>query len=180
MPRHPPCALKNKHTNHHTQTTQPTKRKPCSPHTAAKNELDKINTQEKITSHTQHHQTSGIMQMLASTIQFSHNTPTNKHTPPQQMTRINQPGTQTGTMPQTPNNAPTYNKHSFSYTWTLFYACHKAPFTHSALSVKVYLLPGNLQQLVAAEHSPTQPPTHTQWVRATTAAHTIKNSLERR
>lgn len=120
MPRHPPCALKNKHTNHHTQTTQPTKRKPCSPHTAAKNELDKINTQEKITSHTQHHQTSGIMQMLASTIQFSHNTPTNKHTPPQQMTRINQPGTQTGTMPQTPNNAPTYNKHSFSYTWTLF------------------------------------------------------------
>lgn len=140
MPRHPPCALKNKHTNHHTHTTQP--KKPCSPHTAAKNELDKINTQEKITSHTQHHQTNGIMQMLASTIQFSHNTPTNKHTPPQKMTRIHQPGTQKrGNAPDT-QQCTNVQQHSFSYTWTLFYACHKAPFTHSALSVKVYLLPG--------------------------------------
>ncbi|WP_234459527.1 hypothetical protein, partial [Corynebacterium macginleyi] len=29
------------------------------------------------------------------------------------MTRIHQPGTQTGTMPQTPNNAPTYNNTHF-------------------------------------------------------------------
>lgn len=140
MPRHPPCALKNKHTNHHTHTTQP--KKPCSPHTAAKNELDKINTQEKITSHTQHHQTNGIMQMLASTIQFSHNTPTNKHTPPQKMTRIHQPGTQKqGKCPRHPTMHQRTTTLIFIYMDT-FYACHKAPFTHSALSVKVYLLPG--------------------------------------
>jgi len=60
------------------------------------------------------------MQMLASTIQFSHNTPNQQQTPPTKAASINQSGTQKkGIMPQTPNNAPTHNQHSFLYAWTL-------------------------------------------------------------
>jgi len=57
--------------------------------------------------------------MLASTIQFSHNTPTTpcQHEPCQQALWS---GTKKGIMPQTPNNAPTYKQHYFLFNcaWT--------------------------------------------------------------
>lgn len=79
------------------------------------------------------------------------------------MTSINQSGThKKGIMPQTPNNAPTTYSQHYICMHGHFYACHKAPFKHSVLSIKVCLLPGISKQSVAAEHSPTQPPTHHQ------------------
>ena len=70
MPRHPPCALNNEHTNH------PHNKKSCSGHTS---ELDKKLIKEKRNHTNTHKQTTRpihLCLMLASTIQFSHNTPT--------------------------------------------------------------------------------------------------------
>ena len=104
MPRHPPCALNNEHTNHHTT------KKSCSGHTS---ELDKKLIKEKRNHTNTHKQTTRpihLCLMLASTIQFSHNTPT---TPCQQQPcqQDSWSGTKKGIMPQTPNNAPTYKQH---------------------------------------------------------------------
>ena len=95
MPRHPPCALNNEHTNHHTQTTRPIH----------------------------------LCLMLASTIQFSHNTPTTPH----QHNKCQQAlwsGTKKG------DNAPDTQQCTNIQT-TLFLVqlcmdnvCHKAPFKH--------------------------------------------------
>ena len=80
MPRHPPCALNNEHTNH------PHNKKSCSGHTS---ELDKKLIKEKRNHTNTHKQTTRpihLCLMLASTIQFSHNTPTTpcQHEPCQQ------------------------------------------------------------------------------------------------
>ena len=113
MPRHPPCALNNEHTNHHTQNH-------AGGHTS---ELDKKLIKEKRNHTNTHKQTTKaaylVCLMLASTIQFSHNTPTTPH----QHKKCQQDswsGTKKGIMPQTPNNAPTYKQHYFSFNcaWT--------------------------------------------------------------
>ena len=75
MPRHPPCALNNEHTNHHTQQHA----------MATQVNLTKNKHKEK-RNHTNTHNTPHksaacpTCLMLASTIQFSHNTPTTTST----------------------------------------------------------------------------------------------------
>ena len=77
--------------------------------------------------------------MLASTIQFSHNTPTiNQHTQTMHTSKMIR-HQKKGIMPQTPNNAPTYKQY-FSTVHNS--VCHKAPFKHSVFVLKVYLPPG--------------------------------------
>lgn len=86
MPRHPPCAL----TTH-----------------------NKINTKEKITAHTTHTKHASCAQMLASTIQFSHTTPTTTNTPAKTSKLVQWWSTNnTHVLPETPNNAPTHNNYS--------------------------------------------------------------------
>ena len=113
MPRHPPCALNNEHTNH------PHNKKSCSGHTS---ELDKKLIKEKRNHTNTHKQTTRpihLCLMLASTIQFSHNTPTtNQHT--HYVHQLYGQAQKRGIMPQTPNNAPTYKQHYFLFNcaWT--------------------------------------------------------------
>lgn len=136
MPRHPPCALNNEHTNHpHTKS--------AGGHTS---ELDKKLIKEKRNHTNTHKQTTKaaylVCLMLASTIQFSHNTPT---TPCQhgQCQQDSWSGTQKGIMPQTPNNAPTYKQHYFSFNCAWTTVCHKAPFKHSACLIRCVFHPDN-------------------------------------
>ena len=112
MPRHPPCALNNEHTtNTHnnkrclhvgvnytkhkrteiTQTMTPT----------TNNQPKRPANKMVITAH-------GLM--LASTIQFSHNTPHQQHNHQAKAIDSVLPAWVDiqGIMPQTPNNAPTY------------------------------------------------------------------------
>ena len=90
--------------------TQTTTHKHAGGHTS---ELDKKLIKEKRNHTNTHKQTTRpihLCLMLASTIQFSHNTPTTpcQHQPCQQDSWS---GTQKrGIMPQTPNNAPTYKQ----------------------------------------------------------------------
>ena len=104
--------------------------------------LTKILIKEKRNHTNTHKQTTRpihLCLMLASTIQFSHNTPTTtcQHTQCQQDSWS---GTKKGIMPQTPNNAPTYKQHIFHCAWTT--VCHKAPFKHLVLSHQVCVSPG--------------------------------------
>ena len=113
MPRHPPCALNNEHT---TNTQTP-------PHKVAVEacwrELHKTQKNRNHTNHTpttqptpqkergkllQHGKACGLM--LASTIQFSHNTPHQPHNQQQTWLHALRVGYNQGIMPQTPNNAP--------------------------------------------------------------------------
>ena len=90
--------------------TQTTTHKHAGGHTS---ELDKKLIKEKRNHTNTHKQTTKAIHlvclMLASTIQFSHNTPTTpcQHEPCQQALWS---GTKKGIMPQTPNNAPTYKQ----------------------------------------------------------------------
>ena len=87
--------------------------------------------------------------ILASTIQFSHNTPTtpHQHTPCQQDSWS---GTQKrGIMPQTPNNAPTYKQITFHCAR---HVCHKAPFKHLVMSYRVCVSPGQFVQPYGRQH----------------------------
>ena len=90
--------------------TQTTTHKHAGGHTS---ELDKKLIKEKRNHTNTHKQTTKAIHlvclMLASTIQFSHNTPTTpcQHQPCQQDSWS---GTKKGIMPQTPNNAPTYKQ----------------------------------------------------------------------
>ena len=123
MPRHPPCALNNEHTNHPHN-------KNADGHTS---ELDKKLIKEKRNHTNTHKQTTKAIHlvclMLASTIQFSHNTPTTpcQHEPCQQALWS---GTKKG------DNAPDTQQCTNIQT-TLFLVqlcmdnvCHKAPFKH--------------------------------------------------
>ena len=131
MPRHPPCALNNEHTNHHTQqhamATQVnlTKNK----HKEKRNHTNTHNTPHKSAAcHT--------CLMLASTIQFSHNTPTiNQHTHCVHQSYGQAP--KKGIMPQTPNNAPTYKQILLQNVHGQ-HLCHKAPFKHLTCLKGVY------------------------------------------
>ena len=115
MPRHPPCALNNEHTTNTQQPPQKAATKAC------RRELHKT---QKNRNHTNHTPTTNNQPkrpvdkmvitacglMLASTIQFSHNTP---HQQPPPNTKGFNSGLPAwvdiqGIMPQTPNNAPTY------------------------------------------------------------------------
>ena len=93
--------------------TQTTTHKHAGGHTS---ELDKKLIKEKRNHTNTHKQTTRpihLCLMLASTIQFSHNTPTT----PCQHKKCQQAlwsGTKKGIMPQTPNNAPTYKQILFS------------------------------------------------------------------
>ena len=123
MPRHPPCALNNEHTNHHTTKNHAV---------ATQVNLTKILIKEKRNHTNTHKQTTRpihLCLMLASTIQFSHNTPTTpcQHEPCQQDSWS---GTQKG------DNAPDTQQCTNIQT-TLFLVqlcmdnvCHKAPFKH--------------------------------------------------
>ena len=82
MPRHPPCALNNEHTNHHTQKMHAVATQVNLTKNKHKEKRNHTNTQ---THHTQSAACPTCL-MLASTIQFSHNTPTTpcQHEPYQQ------------------------------------------------------------------------------------------------
>lgn len=105
MPRHPPCALNNEHTTNTTTTTNMAIKLCWCEHTKHKKN-------KEITQTTTHHQHKRRWQahglMLASTIQFSHNTPHNPTTTPLKGKAVTETyvGYNQGTIPQTPNNAP--------------------------------------------------------------------------
>ena len=117
MPRHPPCALNNEHTTNHTQQQH----KVITTYAAGVNYTKHKRTEITQTTHPpptnkrQYYQWQACSLMLASTIQFSHNTPHHNH---HQATRLRQcvtsMGYNQGIMPQTPNNAPTYKQILFS------------------------------------------------------------------
>ena len=135
MPRHPPCALNNEHTNHHTQQS-------AGGHTS---ELDKKLIKEKRNHTNTHKQTTRpihLCLMLASTIQFSHNTPTTpcQHQPCQQALWS---GTKKG------DNAPDTQQCTNIQT-IYFYNCarhvyHKAPFKHLVHLIRCVFHPDNFQ-----------------------------------
>ena len=113
--------------------TQTTTHKNAGGHTS---ELDKKLIKEK-RNHTNTHNTPHTSAacheclMLASTIQFSHNTPTiNQHTQTMHTSKMIR-HQKKGIMPQTPNNAPTYKQYFSTVHDTV---CHKAPFKHLTLS----------------------------------------------
>lgn len=93
------------------------------PHAVATSELDKINKKEK--SHHTHKTPPTTNSRWHHADARVHYTVLTQHPEPATHTTTtdgtHQPvrHTQKGIMPQTPNNAPTYNQHSFSYTWTL-------------------------------------------------------------
>ena len=100
--------------------TQTTTHKHAGGHTS---ELDKKLIKEKRNHTNTHKQTTKaaylVCLMLASTIQFSHNTPTtNQHT--HYVHQLYGQAQKRGIMPQTPNNAPTYKQHYFLFNcaWT--------------------------------------------------------------
>ena len=142
MPRHPPCALNNEHTNHHTTKNHAV---------ATQVNLTKILIKEKRNHTNTHKQTTRpihLCLMLASTIQFSHNTPTTpcQHQPCQQDSWS---GTKKG------DNAPDTQQCTNIQTTITFHCArhvyHKAPFKHLALSLKVCVPPGQflLKRLAA-------------------------------
>ena len=107
MPRHPPCALNNEHTNHHTQTS-------ASGHTS---ELDKINTKKKSHKHTQHTtQKRSLPHVFNARVHYTVLTQHPNHKPAHTNHAHQQNGQapKKGIMPQTPNNAPTYKQILFS------------------------------------------------------------------
>ena len=122
MPRHPPCALNNEHTNHPHQKAQ----------MVTQVNLTKILIKEKRNHTNTHKQTTRpihLCLMLASTIQFSHNTPTTTHQHGQCQQAL-WSGTKKG------DNAPDTQQCTNIQT-TLFLVqlctdnvCHKAPFKH--------------------------------------------------
>lgn len=127
MPRHPPCALTNKHTKHKKQ-------------------------KKNHTTHTPPLKAAACVSMLASTIQFSHNTP-HTHEPAHQQrqtSRTAQGHIIRETMPQTPNNAPTHPH--------LFLSCTPTQCQQPACVSPVCLHP--ITTSVAAPHTGTQPPHH--------------------
>ena len=131
MPRHPPCALNNEHTNHHTH-------KHAGGHTS---ELDKKLIKEKRNHTNTHKQTtksnpSGVFNARVHyTVLTQH--PNHTQPTPTVSTRIMVRHTKRGIMPQTPNNAPTYKQHYFSFNCAWTTVCHKAPFKHSACLLSV-------------------------------------------
>lgn len=111
MPRHPPCALNNEHTNHHTQTS-------AGGHTS---ELDKINTKKKSHKHTQHTtQKRSPLHVFNARVHYTVLTQHPNHKPAHTNHAHQQNGQapKKGIMPQTPNNAPTY-KHLLPMCTTL-------------------------------------------------------------
>ena len=131
--------------------------------------LTKILTKEK-RNHTNTHNTPHknaachTCLMLASTIQFSHNTPTTPHQHTHSVSRHN------GQAPKKGDNAPDTQQCTNIQTNTLKnvhgqHVCHKAPFKHSVFVLKVYLPPGNFQtnnvgSMTLAHSTNTLPQTH--------------------
>ena len=93
MPRHPPCALNNEHTNHHTQTS-------AGGHTS---ELDKINTKKKSHKHTQHTtQKRSLPHVFNARVHYTVLTQHPNHKP----AHTNHAHQQNGQAPQKGDNAP--------------------------------------------------------------------------
>ena len=124
MPRHPPCALNNEHTTNTQKPPQKAATKAC------RRELHKTQKNRNHTNHTPTttaaatskeeatttaEQACGLM--LASTIQFSHNTPHQPHNHQAKAIDSVLPAWVDiqGIMPQTPNNAPTYPNNRVSH-----------------------------------------------------------------
>ena len=112
---------------------------------AATSELDKINKKKNHITHTTPptHKQAASREMLASTIQFSHNTPTsNKHHHNEWYPSTSQAHKKGDNAPDTQQCTNDLPINFTSCMHGHFYACHKAPFKHSVLSIKVYVLPG--------------------------------------
>ena len=147
MPRHPPCALNNEHTtntnnNHH-------KNSDIIIH-AGVNYTKHKRTEITQTTHQQPPHKGGSITvcslMLASTIQFSHNTPTTpcQH---QQCQQDSWSGTKKG------DNAPDTQQCTNIQT-TLFLVqlcmdnvCHKAPFKHLVHLIRCVFHPDNFSTI---------------------------------
>ncbi|WP_211251549.1 hypothetical protein, partial [Corynebacterium minutissimum] len=112
MPRHPPCALNNEHTTN----TQHNKRCLHVGVNYTKHKRTEITQTMTPTTNNQPRRPANKMVitahglMLASTIQFSHNTPHQQHNHQAKAIDSVLPAWVDiqGIMPQTPNNAPTY------------------------------------------------------------------------
>ena len=124
--------------------TQTTTHKHAGGHTS---ELDKKLTKEKRNHTNTHKQTTRpihLCLMLASTIQFSHNTPTTPH----QHTQCQQ-DSWSGTQKRG-NNAPDTQQCTNIQTIYFYYCarhvCHKAPFKHLVMSYRVCVSPGQFFQ----------------------------------
>ena len=110
----------------------------------ATSELDKINKKKNHITHTTPptHKQMASCEMLASTIQFSHNTPTsNKHHHNKWHPSTSQAHTKGDNAPDT-QQCTNVQSTLISVLHGHFYACHKAPFKHLNLLIKVYVLPG--------------------------------------
>ena len=126
--------------------TQTTTHKHAGGHTS---ELDKKLTKEKrnhTNTHNTPHKSAACHEclMLASTIQFSHNTPTTPH----QHTQCQQ-DSWSGTQKRG-NNAPDTQQCTNIQTIYFYYCarhvCHKAPFKHLVMSYRVCVSPGQFFQ----------------------------------
>lgn len=130
----------------------------------ATSELDKINKKKNHITHTTPptHKQMASCEMLASTIQFSHNTPNQQQTPPQRWhPSTSQAHTKGDNAPDTQQCTNDLPINFTSCMHGHFYACHKAPFKHLVLSIKVYVLPGIStqrwqQNTRLLNHQPTQ------------------------
>ena len=120
-------------TNTPTTTHKPHNTKPCSQHVAATSELDKINKKKNHITHTRHHPQKQMAscEMLASTIQFSHNTPTsNKHHHNKRCSSTSQAHTKGDNAPDTQQCTNDLPINFTSCMHGHFYACHKALSQH--------------------------------------------------
>ena len=137
MPRHPPCALNNEHTNHPHN-------KNAGGHTS---ELDKKLIKEKRNHTNTHKQTTKAIHpcVFNARVHYTVLTQHPNHNPPTHTvsTRIMVRHTKKGIMPQTPNNAPTYKQHYFSFNCAWTTVRHKAPFKHSACLLRCVFHPDN-------------------------------------
>lgn len=145
----------------------------------ATSELDKINKKKNHITHTRHHpqKQAASCEMLASTIQFSHNTPTsNKHHHNKRCSSTSQAHKKGDNAPDTQQCTNVQSTLIFAYMDTFTHVTKHHSNTRSC-RLRCMSYP-EFPCSVAAEHSPTQPPTHHQttvgnpqlWVMAATAA----------
>ena len=113
MPRHPPCALNNEHTTNTTTTTTKA--------AVIRAGVNTQNTKEQRnhTNHTQRHHTQSeatrmrLNARVHYTVLTQHPTPTNNHES-LITTAAPRAGYNQGTMPQTPNNAPSTHPYAIN------------------------------------------------------------------
>ena len=119
MPRHPPCALHNEHTTNTATTTNMAVNKPCwCEHTKHKR-TKKSHKPHNLTP--QHHtkQCEATSMRLNARVHYTvltqHPTQDNNHTTKGKAVIETHAGYNQGTMPQTPNNAPSTYINKLTY-----------------------------------------------------------------